>query len=126
MLALLARVRFCDAPRNLRGGARHELFKSVKNFLLIGVAPTVGGLALAAALVKSGIDLADPANSESGDSWLGLGPPLVIAIGFLILGVVLMLLQWRANPAFFRRKLEVVGPDGLAVTPSIDPDAGRA
>ena len=90
------------------------------------MAPTVRGLALAAVLVKSGIDLADPANSESGDSWLGLGPPLVIAIGFLILGVVLMLLQWRANPAFFRRKLKVVGPDGLAVTPSIDPDAGTA
>jgi hypothetical protein len=59
--------------------------------------------------IKSCIDLADPANSESGDSWLGVGPPLVIGLGFLLLGVVLMLLQWRASPEFFRRRPEVAG-----------------
>ena len=41
--------------------------------------------------VKSCIDLSDPANSESGNSWLGLGPPLVIGGFFLVLGVVLMI-----------------------------------
>ena len=57
------------------------------------------------------IDLSDPANSESGDSWLGLGPPLVIAILFLLLGIVIMLLQWRFEPGFFRRKAELPDPE---------------
>ena len=41
-------------------------------------------------LIKNAIELSDPANSESGNSWFGLGPPLVIAVFFLVLGVVLM------------------------------------
>jgi amino acid transporter len=90
---------------------RRALFRSFKNFVLAGVAPLVGGLMLGAIFVKSCIDLSNPANSESGSSWLGLGPPLVIAISFLILGVVLMLLYWRASPEFFRRKAEVADPD---------------
>jgi hypothetical protein len=63
--------------------------------------------------VKSVLDLADPANSESGDSWLGIGPPLVIGLGMLLLGPVLMLI-WRAHghPAFFRSTTEV-SPPGL-------------
>src|SRR4051795_6928734 len=69
---------------------RRELFNSVRNFVLIGVAPTLGGLMLLGILVKSCIDLSDPANSESGDSWLGLGPPLVIGIGSLVLGGLLV------------------------------------
>ncbi len=86
---------------------RRELFKNAKTFLFMGLAPLLGGLALAFVFVKSAIDLADPANSESGDSWFGLGPPLVIGIGFLALGAVLMLLQWRVTPTFFRRRPEV-------------------
>jgi len=75
-----------------------------------GVAPFVGGLILTYVFVKSIIDLSDPANSESGNSWLGLGPPLVIAIFFLLLGLVIMLLQWRVEPGFFRRKSELPSP----------------
>ena len=87
---------------------RRELLRSVKNFFFIGVGPTVGGIILFYLLIKNGIELSDPANSESGNSWLGLGPPLVIAISFLLLGVVLMFVQWRAVPDFFRRRPEVV------------------
>src|SRR5262245_8820635 len=87
---------------------RRELLRSIKNFFFIGVGPTVGGAILFYLLVKNGIELADPANSESGNSWLGLGPPLVIAVFFLILGVVLMCVQWNKVPSFFRRKPEVV------------------
>jgi hypothetical protein len=66
---------------------------------------------LTAVFVKSVIDLADPANSESGDSWFGLGPPLVIGVGFLLLGVVLMVLWYLAgHRAFFQRRLEVADP----------------
>jgi hypothetical protein len=89
---------------------RRELFRSVKTFLLIGVGPLLGGVILFAILVKSCVDLSRPANSESGDSWFGVGPPLVIGFGFLVMGVVLML-YWRvAHPVFFRRKPQVADP----------------
>jgi amino acid transporter len=89
---------------------RREIFKSVRNFLLVGLAPLAGAVILGYVFVKECIDLADPANSESGNSWFGVGPPLVIAIVFLALGIVLMLLQWRANPAYFRRRPETAPP----------------
>ncbi|MGV1047811.1 MAG: APC family permease [Solirubrobacterales bacterium] len=87
---------------------RRELTKSIKNFFFIGVGPTFGGAILFYLLVKNGVELSDPANSESGNSWLGIGPPLLIAVVFLILGVLLMWVQWRKFPAFFQRKPEVV------------------
>jgi len=105
---------------------RRELLRSVKNFLFVGVGPTLGGAILFYLLVKNAIELADPANSESGNSWFGIGPPLLIAAFFTLLGVVLMFWQLRAMPAFFRRRPEVVpagflegeaaapGPTGVA------------
>jgi amino acid transporter len=105
---------------------RRELLRSVKNFFFIGLGPALGGAILFYLLVKNAIELSDPANSESGDSWLGVGPPLLIAAFFLLLGVVLMFVQWRAFPDFFKRKPEVVpagflegeapppGPTGVA------------
>ena len=105
---------------------RRELTRSVKNFFFIGVGPAFGGAILFYLLVKNAIELSDPANSESGDSWLGVGPPLLIAVFFLLLGIVLMFVQWKKFPAFFRRKPEVVpagflegeapapGPTGVA------------
>lgn len=105
---------------------RRELLRSVKNFFFIGLGPALGGAILFYLLVKNAIELSDPANSESGDSWLGVGPPLLIAAFFLVLGVLLMFVQWRAFPDFFKRKPEVVpagflegeapppGPTGVA------------
>jgi amino acid transporter len=88
---------------------RHHITDSLKSFLLIGVGPTLGGLMLTAIFIKSCYDLSKPENSESGDSWFGLGPPLVIGVGFLLLGVVLMLV-WRVNhKTFFQRRPEVLG-----------------
>jgi amino acid transporter len=87
---------------------RRELLHSVKNFFFIGVGPAFGGAILFYLLVKNAIELSDPANSESGDSWFGIGPPLLIATFFLALGVVLMFVQWSKFPEFFRRKPEVV------------------
>lgn len=89
---------------------RRWLFRSVKNFLFMGVLPGLGALGLFWAFGRSAIDLAKPENSESGDSWFGLGPPLVIGIGLLLVGIPLMLVWWSQHPAFFRRKLETA-PD---------------
>jgi amino acid transporter len=89
---------------------RRELFRSAKTFLLIGVGPALGGVILFAIFIKSCVDLSRPANSESGTSWFGVGPPLVIGLGFLVMGLALMLF-WRVrHPAFFQRKPEVADP----------------
>jgi len=86
---------------------RRVLLRSFKNFVLIGVAPTLGGLVLLWVFVKSCIDLSKPENSTAGESWLGLGPPLVIGIGFLLVGAVVMLI-WRfgGHLDFFGRRPE--------------------
>jgi hypothetical protein len=34
----------------------------------------------------------------------------VIAIGFLILGLVLMLIRWRVSPGFFKRRPKSATP----------------
>jgi hypothetical protein len=97
---------------------RHLLFKSFKNFVLVGLAPLAGAVMLGYVFVKECINLANPANSASGNSWFGIGPPLVIAVVFLLLGIVLVIVQRQVSPAFFRRKLETAPPDILDdVTP---------
>jgi amino acid transporter len=91
---------------------RRELTKSVKNFLFIGVGPLVGAAILGYLFVKSSIDFADPENSYTGQDVLGLGVPFVIGTGFLLLGLVLLVL-WRlgGNERFFGRKaFEAVDP----------------
>lgn len=89
---------------------RRELLKSAKNLIFIGVLPTLGGVILTYLLVRSAIDFWDPANSESGDSWFGIGPPLVIGVGSMVLGLILMIVQSIKQPEFFKRKLETADP----------------
>jgi amino acid transporter len=93
---------------------RRELRDSVKNFLLIGVGPVVGAIALFYLLYESFIDLANPEDSYSGDSVFGLGVPLAIALFFFILGLILMVI-WRfssyGRPFFSRRGWEAVPPE---------------
>ena len=101
---------------------RRELTRSVKNFFFVGVGPTLGGAILFWLLIENGISLADPANSESGNSWFGLGPPLVIALVFGILGVLLMWVQWRKAPAFFKLRPKVV-PAGFLEGEAAPPPA---
>ncbi|WP_327378141.1 APC family permease [Streptomyces sp. NBC_01216] len=89
---------------------RRHLFRSVRDFLLIGVGPVAGAALLGWLLVRSVADMSDPANSYSGTSWLGLGPPLVIGIGIALVGVVVMCV-WRLRaPAFWAERPGVVDP----------------
>ena len=95
---------------------RRELLRSTKNFLFMGVSPLVGAGMLYYLFAKSVIDLSDPENSYTGTSWLGVGPPLVIGVGFLLLGCVLVVV-WRlgGHERFFIRKpFEAVDPDVAA------------
>ncbi len=79
---------------------RRQLTRSAKDFLLIGVGPVVGSALLIWLLVESIGDLADPANSDLGTAWFGLGPPLVMGIAIFVVGVVFMLF-WRVKDRRF-------------------------
>ena len=91
---------------------RRFLFKSWKNFLLMGAAPVIGALVLGWVFVKSAIDYWNPVNSYSPPwfsfgSFQGVGAAFVIGIGMLLVGVPLMF-WWRGvHPEFFRQKTEV-------------------
>ncbi|MFE1437406.1 APC family permease [Streptomyces sp. NPDC058739] len=90
---------------------RRHLTESVRHFVLIGLGPLVGAGLLVWLLVESIGDMADPANSYSGDSWFGLGPPLVIGIGITVVGVVLMVVWRFVSPAFWSERPQVADPD---------------
>ena len=89
---------------------RRELFKSFKNFMLIGVAPVTGGLILTWIFVKAYTEYNDPLNTTSGSDFLGFGIPVAIGIGLLLVGVVLMVISQIVYPAFFKRKWETAKP----------------
>ena len=93
---------------------RRELRKSVKNFLFIGVGPIVGAILLGYLFVEASRRLADVDESYTGQTILGLGPPFVIGYGFMLVGVVLLVL-WRllgSHERFFgRRPFEAVDPE---------------
>ncbi len=95
---------------------RHQLTKSVKNFLFIGVAPLVGAAMLGYLFIESIRLFADPEESYTGQDLFGFGVPLVIGLGFLLLGVVILIL-WRlaGHERFFSRKpLEAADPELVA------------
>ena len=91
---------------------RRELAKSVKNFVLMGVGPVLGALLLGYLFIEATRTLADVGESYSGQEIFGLAPPLLIGYGFLLLGLVLVVV-WRltGHERFFGRKpFESVDP----------------
>jgi amino acid transporter len=100
---------------------RRELLRSAKNLFFVGIGPLLGGVILFYLLIKNAIELSDPANSESGNSWLGVGPPLLIAVFFFVLGLALMVVQWRKVPSFFKRRPEVAPAGFLEGEADLEP-----
>jgi amino acid transporter len=97
---------------------RKEIFKSARNFIMVGVAPLLGGAALAFIFVKALITYSDPAETETGAGFLGVGVPVALGVGLILLGVVVMVFANVAYPKFFKRKPEVADPgilDGTVV-----------
>ena len=100
---------------------RHQVFKSFKKLVFLGLFPLLGGLILTWVFIASADSLWYPANSASGTSWFGVGPPLVIGLGFIVSGVVVMFVAWgflKRSKTFFARKMETVE----AMVPYDDPD----
>jgi hypothetical protein len=79
---------------------RQALLKSVRNFVLMGLVPVTGALLMVFLFVKSCIALA----SSGSTTILGIGAPVAIGAGSLLIGFVLMMLARLGAPAFFRQK----------------------
>jgi len=104
---------------------RKHIFKSFKNFVFVGLAPFLGAVLLTVMFMIAAFYYSNPANSfVTGQAWFkfvhfnvhvlgmhlyvtkGLGPPVVLGIGLLLLGIPLMLV-WRArHREFFVRSRE--------------------
>jgi amino acid transporter len=96
---------------------RRELGKSLRNAVMVGLLPFLGGAILTWVFFKSCIDLSK--DDAGSGTVFGLGSPLVIGIGFLLLGPVLMAIwRWSGHPEFFRRKPEVADPAVLEGAPA--------
>ncbi|MFC9583442.1 APC family permease [Streptomyces yangpuensis] len=83
---------------------RRRLTTGVREFLLIGAGPLAGAGMLTWLLVEAVADMADPANSSGGTAWFGLGPPLVIALGLSLAGLLLMLARRAVSGAFWTER----------------------
>ncbi len=96
---------------------RKEIFKSVKNFLLIGVAPTLGAIMFAAILVKVIHDdyPYDGGNGNSYTGFHGIGGVFLMAVGTMVLGVILMIAMWIWKPEFFKRGPETWPGEGQPI-----------
>jgi amino acid transporter len=82
---------------------RRELFKSLRNLLLIGVIPLAGGVMMGYVGVRSYSYYSTAGNNYS-HALLGIQTPILVGIGGLILGVVLMFASWPFFHEYFRRR----------------------
>ncbi len=90
---------------------RKELMKSAKNFFMAGVVPFVGGLMLLYIFVKAFQDYNTTSTDVNYTAGIaGIGTPVAIGVGGLVLGAILMLFANLRYKDFFSRKPEVGEP----------------
>jgi amino acid transporter len=94
---------------------RHELFRSVKKFVLVGVAPVVGGLMFYGIGVYAIVYYGHQAHAE-GKEYFGLTLPIWLGGIGMVFGLVVMLILRPRFRAFFSRK-EETAPPGLLDVP---------
>ncbi|HEY4450627.1 MAG TPA: APC family permease [Solirubrobacteraceae bacterium] len=94
---------------------RREIFTSVRKFLLVGLAPTIGGLIFYGIGVYAIIYYGKAVNSE-GKIYLGLTLPIWFGGIGMVLGAVLLLFYRPRARQFFSRRPEVA-PAGLLDMP---------
>jgi len=98
---------------------RHELGKSARNFLLLGLGPLLGGLILFGIGVKAAFYYGHAENVGSKPI-LGITLPLWMGIGGMVLGGVIMLASRPYFKEYFSRKTETAPPDVLEQPPPAD------
>jgi amino acid transporter len=101
---------------------RKELFKSVKNFIMVGVAPFLGGAILTFIFVKAFLDYKTTSTDVNySGGFLGVGTPVAIGVGGILIGAVLLVFANFVYPKFFKRKWETADPGVLEGT--VKPEA---
>jgi amino acid transporter len=90
---------------------RKTLTGSVRDFVMRGVVPLLGGLVLLVVFIYGLIQYAKPEwlTDDNGNNVtiFGFGAVAVVGIGGLVLGLILMVVWWAMSPAFFHgRTLE--------------------
>ena len=88
---------------------RHELKRSLRDFVLLGAAPLLGALMLFGVGGYAAVYYGEKAHVASKPI-LGVTLPIWMGIGGLIIGVVLMLISRGWFREYFSRKLETVQP----------------
>jgi amino acid transporter len=99
---------------------RRDLTESVRNFLLLGVGPVLGGLMLLGIGVKAFFYYWKTENVESAPL-LGITLPIWFGIGGMILGAIIMLVSRPYFKAFFSRRTETAPPGLLNQPPPTGP-----
>jgi amino acid transporter len=103
---------------------RRDLGESVRNFLLLGLGPVIGGLILFAVGIKAIFFYGHAANVSSKPI-LGITLPLWMGIGGMILGVVIMIVSRPYFKEYFSRKTETAPPGLLNQPPPTGPVPAR-
>ncbi len=88
---------------------RHELRRSLRDFVLLGAAPLLGGLMLFGVGGYAATYYGEKAHVASKPI-LGVTLPIWMGIGGLLIGVILMLVSRLHFREYFSRKLETVQP----------------
>ena len=99
---------------------RHELMKSARNFLLLGLGPLAGGLMLFGIGLKAAFYYSETENVSSAPI-LGITLPLWMGIGGMFLGAIVMLASRPFFKDFFARKTETARPGVLDQPPPTGP-----
>jgi amino acid transporter len=115
---------------------RKNLTQSTRDFVMRGAVPLVGGVLLLVIFVYGLIQYAKPdwLTDDNGNNVtiFGFGAVAVVGVGALVLGVVLMVVQWITAPDFFhgrtlsrRSSADLVLTPATAVEPTFGlPDSG--
>lgn len=83
---------------------RRHLFKSLKNFVFVGLLPFIGGLTLAWLFFQSLWDMTNASwYTDEGTSWLGVSPVLWIGLGLFLGGLPVMFWWHSRDRTFFDR-----------------------
>ena len=95
---------------------RHELTKSARYFLLLGLGPMIGGLILFGIGIKAAFYYGH-AENVSSKPILDITLPLWMGIGGMVLGGVIMIFSRPYFKEFFSRKTETAPPGVLEQPP---------
>jgi amino acid transporter len=79
---------------------RKTLTSNVRDFMMRGVIPFLGGVLLLGAFIEASWQYAKP--DYGSTKFFGIGGVFVIGIGALLFGVILMFIMQAVQPAYFR------------------------